>query len=447
MKRYLIFNLLIATLSVFVISLTGCENELDTVETADQVVVTLSVDQLFQEKAFIRVRHDGGNGQFWFHFLTEDLESDASGLIKEELKETYDFYGEILGEVGVNKSVTFENLKARTDYRVIAAAVTETGKICSNIAELTFCTMRDPAVFEINENWDISYTRRAASEEDPNVETEYFTVTSSDSLTYYPFVVLKSDFKNYYNNDIRTCFESYVEFRNSENVKWSRIIMQSDSTHTQDRLRSNDYIAFMMGIDEEGVLTGYYACKEIKIAQETPSEAYVGWLGTWTVTGSAHDNTPRSYEITIKADENNLYYKMYGWEGDNASSYYTDVPQTLPITLYFEKSTGNAYVVSGFLGEPVEDILFYIYGNGYINGEATPINIENLKVARFTNVNGKPILAAEKYAVYDNAGNYLTDNYFSFGYCYTMRGYEYLLAPFTPDNKVPDLNGIKIEKK
>lgn len=448
MKNNLKISRILTIMALCVLSLTACENGLDVDKPTDEVDVTLSVDQLFQEKAHIRVRHTGDKDLFWFYYLTEDLDSDAYALINEELSETLDFYGEIIGNLGVNKSITFENLLARTNYRVIAAAITPDGQVCSNVAELVFCTLRDPDVFYLNENWNISYLKRAASEEDPDVETEYFATTSSDSLTYYPFIVLKSDFEGTYGSNLRNCFESYVNFRNSENIKWNRVLMKADSVLTQDRLRSNDYVAFMMGIDEEGSLTGYYSKKDITIEQETASEDYSRWLGEWTVSGTAWDNTPKTYDIEIKADENNLYYKMYGWEGDINSGYYTNVPKDFPITLYFEKSTGNAYVVSEYLGEPEEDVLFYIYGNGYINESITPINIENLKVARFSYVNGMPHLTPEEYAVYDAAGNYLKDEYFSFSYCYTLRGYEYVgFAPFTADSKVPNLMGIKIEKK
>lgn len=448
MKKTKISCLFAAVISACLMSFTACQNEDENIGVDNLVTIKLSVDELFQEKAHIRVRHDGASDQFWFYFLTPDLESDARELIEEEMQQTLDFYGEIIGNLGVNKSVTFDNLSARTNYRAIAAAISPTGEVCSNIAELVFCTKRDPAIFEVNENWNISYSKRAASETDPDVETEYFTVSSTDSLTYYPFVVLKSDFENTYGNDVRSCFESYVDFRNSENIKWSKVVMVADGVHTEDRLRSNVYLAFMMGIDAEGELTGYYALNEIDIKQETPTDEYAAWLGEWTVSGTDYDNNPKSYDIRIEADENNLYYKMYGWEGDITDGYYSEVPHTFPITLYFEKATGNAYVVSGFIGEPLEDVLFYIYGNADISGSITAINIDNRKVARFENVNGVPHLLPEEYAVYDYAGNYLKGKYVSFSYCYTLRGYEYVgWAPFTADNKVPELLGIKIEKK
>lgn len=448
MKNFQIFNLFVAILSVCVLTLSSCENEFDVKESASDIVVTLSVDEIFQEKAFVRVRHNGTGDNVWFCFLTDDLKSDATALLNQELRSTLDFYGEIMGNQGVNKSILMPNLNARTEYRAIAAGITASGKICTNVAEVVFCTKRDPSDFFINENWSIDYKERVTSQEDSNVESERFEIKCSDSLTFYPFIVLKDEFENMYNNDVRTCFESYVAFRNSENIRWSKAIMQADTLHTIDRLRSNKYIAFMMGIDAEGELTGYYSKKDVEIKQELQTVEYAKWLGEWTVTGKAWDNTDKSYDINIVADENNLYYKMYGWEGDNTSGYYTTVPDDLPIPLYFEKSTGNAYVVSADLGVSGEDALFFVYGNAKINDSITPINIENLRVARFTYVNDMPYLTPETYSVYDDYGIHHNGNYVSFSYCYTLRGFEYVgFAPFTPDSKVPDLAGVKIEKK
>lgn len=447
MKNTRIFNLLLVAMSACVFALTGCDKDLDDNAAAGQVVVKLSVDELFQEKAEIRVRHNGSSDQFWFSFVTEDLTSNPEDLFVAELNETLEIYGRIEGSVGVNKRVVFENLAPRRAYRAITAAITSTGKICSNVAALEFSTKRRSDDFFVNENWKIEYTRREISEVDQNVESELFTITSSDSLTFCPFVVLKDDFKNLYNENVQKCFESYVDFRNSENVRWARAIMVADTSYTEDRLRSNEYIAFMMGIDKEGVLSGYYAMSEFELKQETPSAEYKNWLGKWLVTGETYDNMTKMYEISIEAEENNLYYNLYGWEGDVVAGYYTSVPTNLPISLYFEKSTGKAYIVSGFVGESDNDALFYLYGNAFINDQIMPIDIENLKVASFSYKNGEPYLSPEKYSVYDAAGNQLTGQYMSFSYCYTLRGFEYVgYAPFTPDSKVPGLLGVRIEK-
>lgn len=447
MKNTRLIILFFVAVSACLFTLTGCNKELDDRAESEQVVVKLSVDELFQEKAEVRVRHNGDSDQFWYSFVTEDLTSDAEELFAAELIEALEIYGRIEGSVGVNKRVVFNNLTPRKTYRAVAAAITSTGDICSNVAEIEFVTKRRSDDFFVNENWSIEYTRREVSEVDQNIESELFTITSKDSLTFCPFVILKNDFEQAYNSSVQECFESYVEFRNSENVRWSRAIMVADTTYTEDRLRSNDYIAFMMGIDADGVLTGNYARKDFTLEQETQTSEYKNWLGKWLISGETYDNTKKMYEVTIEADENNLYYKMYGWEGDITEGYYTNVPTDFPITLYFEKTSGKAYVVSGYIGEPADDVLFYVYGNAVINESITPINIENLKVASFSYIDGKPYLSPEKYSVYDAAGNQLTGQYSSFSYCYTLRGFEYVgFAPFTADSRVPDLLGVKLEK-
>lgn len=442
MKNFRLFYLLFSLLCLSV----GCDT-LDVNKADNEVVLKLSVDQLSQNKAHIRVRHNGDGNQFWFSFVTDDLTSDATELFESELNASLDFYGQINANVGVNKSVQFANLTARSDYRVIAAAINPDGTRCSNVATVEFTTMRNLNDFFENENWEISYVRREASESDPNLKKEVFEITSTDSLTYYPFVVLKEDFANLYNSDKQKCFESYVEFRNQENIRWSKAVMVADTTYRQDRLRAGDYFVFMMGIDKEGELTGHYAYEELTLRQEQQLPAYSQWIGRWSISGTTFDNMQKNYEIEIRADENNLYYNMYGWESDVDHDYYDNVPQDFPIPLYFEETTGKAYVTSTFLGEPQEDVLFYIYGNAMINEKVTPINIENKKVACFEMVGDKPFLSAEQFSVYDDAGEYLNDDYFSFGYCYTLRGFEYVgFAPFTADSKVIVLSGVEITK-
>lgn len=446
MKNFRIIYLIFSFFAAAVLFNTGCEKVKEN-DLSGQVVVKLSLDQIFQEKAYVRVRHNGEGDQLWFSFITDDLTSDASELLNSELTANLEFYGQINANSGVNRSVTFSNLVALTDYRVIAAALTLDGEICSNVAVLDFVTKRNPDQFFINENWAIAYDKREASEKDPNVKQELFKITSKDSLTYYPFVVLKKDYNELYGGNIRKCFESYVEFRNHENIRWSKSVMVADTTFRQDRLRADDYFVFMMGIDKEGELSGYYAYQELTLEQEVQLPGYAQWLGKWMVQGTTADNMSKSYEIEIKADENNLYYKMYGWEGDVVNEYYGNISQECPIPLYFEQTTSNAYILSTYLGERGMEALFYIYGNAMIRDSITPINIENMKVAAFKMIGEEAFLTPEQYSVYDDANEYHNDDFFSFGYCYTLRGLEYVgFAPYTADSKVIVLRGIEIQK-
>ena len=51
----------------------------------------------------------------------------------------------------------FENLNAKTEYRVIASIINQDGTLAGNVAELRFKTLRDLDVFEEHPSWKIEY--------------------------------------------------------------------------------------------------------------------------------------------------------------------------------------------------------------------------------------------------------------------------------------------------
>lgn len=448
MKKSCVLKTLFSIFSAIVI--IGCNHDVDPeISGLEGLRISLSVDELSQEEADLRIRHNGDAGLLWYYFLTEDFDTDATTLFTRELEKTLDFQDDqLIAFKGQNRSVTVSNLASSTEYRVVAAILSGSGKVVSNVADLVFRTMRNPEDFWVNDNWNISYNGRSYDNTEAGVEC--FKCETSDTLSFVPVVLTKSDFENTYGGNIRECFESYVEYRNSENVKWNRVVSAQDTIRVQDRLRHGEYVAFMMGIDSLGVLSGYYAKKEITIDQEEHLDTYAAWLGEWTVSGQC-DGQEIVYNIRIEEDEANLYYNMYGWESTTAK-YYQYVTETYPITMYFERSTGKAYVISSFiarLGADDEGMvpMVYLYGNMDSEEGVTPINIENKRLACFHFDGSTPRISAEEYSAYDSYGNHYTGFYKSFSFSYTLTGYEWVgFAPLTEGSKVPNLAGIKIQR-
>ena len=444
----------IVLLSLGMMALSGCSDSIAPDMSEDDVQVTLRLDEAFQEKAYIRVNHDGSQDDFWYYIVTEDMESDPQELLAASLEEALAAEGKILGNVGTNKNVTLENLDAKTTYRVIAARILPDGSITGNVAELVFTTLRNPDVFEAHPEWSIVYKERRASEEDPNVENEIFVCSTGDSQdTYVPCLLSKSDFEVSYGGNLRRCFEDYVAYRNLNNVKWPNIVLSTGCEHVEDRLRHGDYILFMIGVDKAGELTGYYARTDCRISQETASEAYSKWVGKWTAIGYCGDRKI-TYSLEISPDENNLYYRMSGWESASAAEYFASVPQELPILLYFEKTTGDVYVVSEAMKDLEDPTLsefydFYMYGCVEIDYQGVPtevpVDVENLRIAKFSLYGDDYAEVTPEIFSFDLNGVHYDAPFLYFNYSYISMLYQGLV-PVTTDSIVPRISTMRLER-
>ena len=121
--------------------------------------------------------------------------------------------------------------------------------------------------------------------------------------------------------------------------------------------------------------------------QETASEAYNKWLGTWMVSDK---NGEELFEIQIIPSENNMWYYMGGWESTNIYQFDTYDPAIMP-ELFFDKETGKMFFVSQYLntldtGTDLLDFYFtgtFTYGNTYVLGD----EVLNLRMAESTFVN------------------------------------------------------------
>lgn len=442
----------IAATAIF--AMVGCE-EIEGPETAvDETELTLWLDQAFQEKAYIRLNHDGNQEDYWYYMVTEDMLSDAATLLKEHISATLESAGEIVGNTGTNRNITVEDLDAKTSYRIIAARLLSDGSITGNVAELVFTTLRNPDVFEVHPDWEIAYKERRTAADDPNEESEVFLCSvGGGSDTYVPCLLLKSDFEASYGGNLRACFEDYVAFRNLQHVKWPNVVTAEECEHLEDRLRHGDYIVFMIGIDAEGELTGWYARTDVTIEQEKATDAYRRWIGKWELKGTCSEQAI-TYQVEIVPDENNLYYRMYGWEADTATDYFAALPTERPILLYFEKTSGDAYVVSEEIADFEDPTLaefydFFVYGCVEIDygGVMTevPVDIPNLKVARFSLVNDNRAKVTPEIFSFDLGGVRYETPFLYFNYSYISVLYQGLV-PVTVDSVVPRIDTMTLSR-
>ena len=445
LRRLVLATVGVGILSGGMICLTGCDPLDAPVQKIEDLNVSLRLDEAFQDKAHVRLNHEGTVEDYWYYMLTEDLTTDAKDLLSEKIKKELEATGVLVGNVGTNKNLAFEGLQARTKYRVIAGIISPAGEITGDVVELEFTTLRDPDVFEEWSAWEISYKARQVAPNDPNQETEVFmcSVKGDTTQTYIPCILTKSDFSRYYGSDLRKCFEDYIDYRNSLHVKWVQEVKRDSFEYTQDRLFSGDYMLFMIGVDTAGKLTGYYAKTEFKLAQEKASKAYENWVGSWTLKGeclnkAADGSTVElEYTIDIVPTENNLYYELYGYDARTFESL-KEIPNTIPLTLYFEKSSGDIYVISEVLpdvpdNQALADLWnFYAYGSVEViyGGVLTliPVDIVNMRIARFSMEDAKHAKGYNTPVSIDLYGEYYNTEYVAFNYFYESLGlFNYIL--------------------
>ena len=391
MRNIIRFDVILKLL--FALSFTaflGCEKQEDVhVSQKGEVAIVLDVDQVSLESASIRVRHNGPEDFLWVYMNTSDLESDASSLIASKIAKDLELTGEILASKGQNKSLTISALEAKSYYRFICSAIDdETGLPYGKAAEITYRTRRDPSVFERNSSWTISRGDRSLNNQD-KMEYDNFICESDDDQTYVVLTIKDSDFEYYYKSDLRALFEDYQSSFGFEegSSKWKSVLSSGDIIWPEQRLRSGEWTVYMIGIDSDGELSGLYQELQFTVEQETATNEYNRWLGTWMVSDKNGDDL---FEIQIIPSENNMWYYMAGWESANIFGFDTYDPALMP-ELFFDKETGNMFFISQYVNTMVsgnESVDFYFtgtftYGNTYVLGD----EVLNLRMAESSFVN------------------------------------------------------------
>ena len=330
---------------------------------AEDVRFILREDIVELSSANIRVRHNGPTDLMWVYMHTDDIETDADQLIEDRVNNEYEFTEQIVARQGNNKSLHIKGLDPKKKYRVIVKAIGTNGKLYGKSTSLTFKTRRNPDVWEINENWNL--TRSAKRSEsaiqgtDEIQQYEDFVCTSKDQQPYIVLTLSKADFQAYQKNDDhkdvkRTLFEDYYSDFISDSKYKSRVLT-GDGVWKEERLRSGDYVLFMIGLDEEYELSGLYKQFNITIEPEQPTEEYNKWLGWWQISFSDGSNP---WNIYVDELDPNMWYLSLGWEPEAVSA---DV-YNMGLKLYYDNSTGKMYLVSQEVASAEDGTKVYYYG-------------------------------------------------------------------------------------
>lgn len=391
MKLRNIFSLfLVSVLCVFSSCDTLSHEEKQDPASGEEIRFILREDLIDLTSASIRVKHNGAPDLMWVYMQTSDLLTSADKLIEDRVSNEYEFTERIVARIGNNKSIHLDGLDAKMQYRIIVKAIDAEGKLYGRSTSLVFKTKRNPDVWEENDNWTI--TRKVERTESTVLgsneiqEYENFVCTSKDQEPYIVLALTRADYLAYPKDDEhkdvkRTIFEDYYADFMASSENRSRIL-KGDGIWEEERLRSGDYIVFMIGLDEDNELSGLYKQFSISIAEEEPTETFNNWLGNWEVSFQDSEHDP--WTVTVTSLDANMWCMSYGWEPGAVVETVVDKP----IKLYFSKSTGELYFISQEVGSYDDGSVLYYYGSFPYNATPILLNYENIRIAKadFTNL-------------------------------------------------------------
>ena len=373
-------------IAIATLVLWGCEDRFtNEVESSlnGNIEFILREDAIYLQTASIRVKHSGSEDTQWVYMQTEDLVTDADALIAERVRIESELTDQIVSYKGMNVSLNLKNLEAKKMYRVIVKAIDpKTGMLYGKASDFIFRTRRDPDVWEENSNWSVSRkserSQGIAEGSTEIIEFENFECVSSDNESYILLTLAKNDFNNYKKEDghkdkIRTIFEDYHADM-SAMTDFDKLILTGNAVWKEQRLRSGDYVIFMIGIDEDGELSGLYKKTEVSIAQETPTEGYEKWLGWWEISFS---NGDKPWNVLIEDLDANMWYLSRGWEPEAIS----EQVYNLGLKLYFDKSTDKIYFISTEVASADDGTVVYYYGTFPYGTYQTVLDVENVRLA------------------------------------------------------------------
>lgn len=385
-------SLLICLISLV---LWGCAEKLtgeEQVALNEKIEFILREDAIYLQTASIRVKHNGPESTQWVYMNTEDLTTDADQLISDRVKIESDLTDQIVSQNKTNISLNLKNLEAKQTYRLIVKAIDpQSGRLYGKVAELVYKTRRDPDVWEINDSWSVTRkserTQGIAEGSSEVIEYENFECKSSDEESYIVLTLSKDDFNNYKKEDdhkdkIRTIFEDYHSDMSAMD-DYEDYILKGNTIWKEQRLRSGDYVTFMIGVDEDGELSGLYKKTDVTIAQETPTEGYNKWLGWWEISFS---NGSAPWNVYIDDLDANMWYLSIGWEPEAIS----EQVYNMGLKLYYDKSSEKIYFISQEVATADDGTSIHYYGTFPYGTYQTVLDVDNVRLAeaRITDLQG-----------------------------------------------------------
>lgn len=264
-------------------------------------------------------------------------------------------------------------------YFVYAIGVDASGNP-SGLFSYASCTISGgESDFTADENWSISYNGRYTQN---GTQYEYVSYTALTNDSYYPVILTKTQYEEQYDASIgklAPTFAAYVKKQGLAPKKGSQKLLYNKKD-------PGEYVAFMIGMDDNCTVTYHYAMLEFTISEEqTPTEEYKKWIGEWSLTAKnvAGDADSTYFNFTIVQNSANKSYGVSGWGGD----YFVDFGNVIA---QYDEETGNLVFRTYNVGENLDlykdgrSWVVGLYGDIDIDGANSPVNGNNLKLATGT---------------------------------------------------------------
>ena len=126
---------------------------------------------------------------------------------------------------------------------------------------------------------------------------------------YVMYLLTKSEFAAEYNNNALSCFQSFAHPTAS-----TFGITTYSRKHESFPIGTEDYVAVMIGVTDDGYFNATGDYKVVEIPKFTTSSTQYGaWLGDWTISGTNSKGEATSYTLTIAAAIPNQTFIIKGW--------------------------------------------------------------------------------------------------------------------------------------
>lgn len=243
------------------------------------------------ESVSVKIEHNGSEDNTWYGFLTEDLEADASVLVKENLP------AEAAFKTGVKDSIVFEGLKPATSYRYIVTGITSKG-VFGEPAEIVLSTSK----YVSSEKYSVNYIGFFEHENYgpvPGIE-----VTAAEDVSKYSYYVETADvsdeyeeFDDYIEHIISDATSELLEDADYYEVPVSDLLLSGNQTIPL-LLYNGNYRIFVLSFDDNGKFAGDISWIEADVV-EPCSDLKVNpdWHLTYSEEAAAGD--PSKYKVYI----------------------------------------------------------------------------------------------------------------------------------------------------
>lgn len=173
-----------------------------------------------------------------------------------------------------------------------------------------------PATIELkeNKNWIVEYSGRTVSQGN---KVELIDVSNiGQNIIYLVSVIDRDNYRNYGGKlkDFMEAELAWVMEQPKEDLPY--YVYSGPQTIQFNPFRHGTWYAFIIALDSNYKLTGEYAYSMFEVEEETPTDDFKKWLGTWRVKGKTDGKPSRDvvYKISVESEEANFMYRVYDWE-------------------------------------------------------------------------------------------------------------------------------------